>query len=247
MSKTYDVTLANTNDGAVHGHKTGCADLKRGKAYTHHRAEQFTVSVADRAEARAEYNADFDQDTDGWYEIEWLPCAKHVPEGAVEAPLAAEEPGPAESTAEPEFAALATKDWRGNYNTVFAPAAELIGASAGVEVRTVAVSVMLKQTEIAGDEAEQFGIMLAEFEQQALAAMKTWQKTLDRKDVTDMEKYNQNRSFLSGYLGAVAQALTPGAKKPPVVTFAKDMERALRAEALKAGVAARKAAGKMDA
>lgn len=239
MSKTHEVTLANTNDGAVHGHKAGCADLKRGKAYSHHRTEQFTLAVTDKAEARAEYNADFDQDTDGWYDVEWLPCAKHVPEEAEEAPLAADEPAKAESNAEAEFAALATKDWRGNYNTVFAPAAELIAAGAGVEVRTVAVSTMLKQTEIAGDEAEQFAIMLAEFEAQALAAMKMWQRTLDRKDASDMEKYNQNRSFLSGFLGAVAQGLT-GAKKTPVVTFARDMDHALRPEALRAGAASRK-------
>jgi hypothetical protein len=163
-----------------------------------------------------------------------------TPEEAESGDLPAEEPAVAESTVEPEFAADATKEWRGNYNTIFAPAAELIATGSGVEVRTVNVSTMLKETHLAGPTATDVVAALTEAETKAQAALRTWQKTQDRKEQTDMEKFNQNRSFLSGYLGAVARSLT-GAKKTPSVEFAKDMEKALRPDAMKAGVAAHKA------
>lgn len=165
-------------------------------------------------------------------------------EQPVEAASTADEAAAAEFTAEPadapEFAADATKDWRGNYNTVFAPAAERIAEGfGGVEVRTVSVSTMLKQTDIAGANAKEFLGLLVTIEEAALAHLKAWQKTLDRKDTSDMEKFNQNRSFLAGYLASAAQRMT-GSKKMPCVAFAKDMDRALRPEALKAGAAAHK-------
>lgn len=241
---TYTVTLANANDGSVHGHKAGCADLKRGKAYSQHRDEQFTVKVATKAQARAEYNSDFDYDTDGWYTVEWLPCAKHVPAGVEP------EDGPKAETVEettteaveaPEKTADAVKAWPGNYNTVFAPAAELFAGD--LDVWTVNVTTMLKETHTAGPGAEELAASLATVEQEALAALRNWQKTLDRKGQTDMEKYNQNRSYLAGYLAVAAQQAT-GAKKRPSVAFAKDMERAIRTDALAAGTAARKEATK---
>jgi hypothetical protein len=181
-------------------------------------------------------------DAGDWWVLTALGAAvaNHLAEQPESAALPAEEPAAAESTVEPEFAADATKDWRGNYNTVFAPGAELIASGSGVEVRTVNVSTMLKQTDLAGATAKDVVALLSEVEEQAVAALKTWQKTQDRKEQTDMEKYNQNRSFLSGYLGAVAQGIT-GAKKIPAVVFAKDMGKALRPEAQKAGAAARKA------
>jgi hypothetical protein len=166
-------------------------------------------------------------------------------EQPVDAALPADEPVQAESTPDaaeqPEKAADATKDWRGNYNTVFAPGAEVIASAVeGIEAWTVNVSTMLKQTHIAGPGASGVVASLGKTEAAAVAAMKTWQKTLDRKDASDMEKFNQNRSFLSGYLAAVAQEVT-GRKTMPVVAFAKDMAKALRPDALKAGAAAAKA------
>lgn len=158
-------------------------------------------------------------------------------------PSTADEAAAAEFTAEPAEQpekADATKDWRGNYNTVFAPAAEAIAEGfAGVEVWTVSVSTMLRQTDIAGPNAKEFHGLLVAVEEAALAALRNWQKTQDRKDATDMEKYNANRSFLAGFLASVAQRQT-GSKKMPCVAFAKDMDRALRPDALKAGAAAHK-------
>ncbi|WP_205474463.1 hypothetical protein [Nocardioides sp. SYSU D00038] len=173
------------------------------------------------------------------------PISERAPGQPVEAASRAEEPAAADSPAEPveqpEKVADAVRDWRGNYNTVFAPAAKMIATGTdGVDAWTVNVSTMLRQTHIAGPGAAGLSASLSETETQALAALKAWQKTLDRKEATDMEKFNQNRSFLAGYLGAVVREVT-GAKKAPVVPFAKDMDRAIRPEALKAGAAARKA------
>jgi long-subunit acyl-CoA synthetase (AMP-forming) len=137
--------------------------------------------------------------------------------------------------------AATVKDWTGNYNTVFAPAAELLAVSATVEVETLSVSTMLKQTSITGPDAKGFLASLVEIEAQAFAAMREWQKTQERKGQTDMEKYNQNRSFLAGFLAAAAQQAT-GAKRMPTIAFAKDMTKAVRPDAVKAGAAARKAA-----
>lgn len=80
---THSIALVNMRDGSVQGHKAGCADLKRGARKF--ADEPWTFDVESKADARFNYNADFDYDVDGWYEIEWLPCANHVPEGDIEA------------------------------------------------------------------------------------------------------------------------------------------------------------------
>jgi hypothetical protein len=84
MSTTYLVTLANTNDGTVHGHKAGCADLKRGAAYRNHKDEQFEIEVSTKREAWLDYNADFiaEGGEENAWPVEWLPCADHVPADA---------------------------------------------------------------------------------------------------------------------------------------------------------------------
>lgn len=172
-------------------------------------------------------------------------CVLPTPEEAVEEAESADAEAAAEFTAEPveqaedaSFAADAIKDWRGNYNTVFAPAAELIAAQRkGVVARTESVSVMLKETHIAGVNSQDLLDELAALEEASTAALRAWQKTQDRKGLTDMEKFNQNRSFLAGYCAAAT-----GSKKLPTIAFAKDMDKALRADAHAAGAAARKAA-----
>lgn len=150
--------------------------------------------------------------------------------------LVCEEHAPAAD--DDEQPADAVKDWTGNYNTVFAPAAEYF-ATEGQKVETVAVKTMLKQSHVTGDGAAELVEALTTVEAEAKAALRDWQKTLDRKGQTDMEKYNQNRSFLAGFVAVAAQQHT-GAKKRPTVAFAADMARAIRPDALKAGAAARK-------
>ena len=77
-------------------------------------------------------------------------------EQLVEALSKADEPVQAESTTEPAEQpekADYVVSWRGNYNTAFAPAAELLATSTTL-VWTVNVSTMLKETHIAGPETD---------------------------------------------------------------------------------------------
>ncbi len=71
----FDITLINMADGSVAGHRAGCRDIKRNAKHV----STWTFEVSSKAEARAEYNTDFDEETDGWYSIDWLPCADQVP------------------------------------------------------------------------------------------------------------------------------------------------------------------------
>lgn len=76
----YQVVLMNMRDGSVQGHAAGCADLKRGKAKFAEPMQADEVwDVEVKEDAREAYNADFDEETDGWYDIDWLPCANHIP------------------------------------------------------------------------------------------------------------------------------------------------------------------------
>lgn len=76
----FQVAVMNMRDGSVQVHGAGCADLKRGKNF----AEKFQAGdvwhCEDREDIREAYNADFDEETEGWYEMTWMPCASHVPE-----------------------------------------------------------------------------------------------------------------------------------------------------------------------
>lgn len=174
-------------------------------------------------------------------------AGKEAPEQPESAPEAAEEPSSAESTSAPAEVAEeaprtpdATKDWHGNYNTVFVPLADALAASAGVVVWTENALAMLRRTHVAGPGAAEFVARLGELEEQAQTALKVWQKTnaQSRRGLTDMQKYNQHRAFLAGFGQGSA-----GAKKP--ATFAKDMEKAMQGAeaALAAGLAAGRAQG----
>lgn len=77
---SYNVVLMNMTDGSVQGHAAGCADLKkRNRKFAEPSQADYPMKVVDCDAAREEYNADFDEETDGWYDITWMPCAKAVP------------------------------------------------------------------------------------------------------------------------------------------------------------------------
>ena len=79
---SHNIALVNITDGSVQGHKAGCADLSRGKLRRH--ADQvWNMEVETKHEAWVAYNGDFlaEGPESGQYEIQWLPCAKHVPQG----------------------------------------------------------------------------------------------------------------------------------------------------------------------
>jgi hypothetical protein len=251
LPQGHSVSLINRADGSVDGHRAGCADVAR--IVKKERTDApWTFEVASKREAFLDYNDDFIAEADGdetnTYAINWLPCADHVPAGEAALPAddaaeAGATPAPVEEQETAPLAPEATYDARGNYNTVFVPLAELLATDPRHAVRTWTEkeSVMLVHVHVVGAGSEQFLALLQQTETDAIEAMRTWMKTLDRKGLSDMEKYNQNRSFLAGYGAAVAKRIS-GSKAMPVITFARDMEKALRADALKAGHVAAKAA-----
>jgi hypothetical protein len=103
----YQVVLMNMRDGSVQGHAAGCADLKRGKAKFAEPSQADEVwDVEVKEDAREAYNADFDEETDGWYDIEWLPCAKHIP-----AHREVTEEAPVEETPAPQVTTRVGRKW----------------------------------------------------------------------------------------------------------------------------------------
>jgi len=76
----YQVTVMNMRDGSVQVHGAGCADLKRGKNFAEKYQADELWDCVDREDIREAYNADFDEETDGWYDMTWMPCASHVPD-----------------------------------------------------------------------------------------------------------------------------------------------------------------------
>lgn len=90
--KTFSVVTMNMRDGSVQGHAAGCADLKRGiKKFAEPSQAEYAETVETKAQAWENYNADFLAEGSGAYEIDWLPCAKHVPAGDQDAILASYE------------------------------------------------------------------------------------------------------------------------------------------------------------
>lgn len=80
MSKNT-VAIVNMTDGSVQVHKAGCKDLTRkARGKVQFADEAWELEVDDRRDAAEAYNADFDEETEGWWELTWMPCAHHVPE-----------------------------------------------------------------------------------------------------------------------------------------------------------------------
>jgi hypothetical protein len=79
---TFRVELLNRADGSVDGHRHGCADIAR-IARKERIDRSGSWEVTSKRQAFLDYNADFIEEADGdesnTYEINWLPCADHVP------------------------------------------------------------------------------------------------------------------------------------------------------------------------
>lgn len=83
-AQTFQVVTMNMKDGSVQGHAAGCADLKRGvRKFAEPQQADWPMTVSTKHEAWLDYNQDFIADGEdmGTYGIDWLPCAKHVPQG----------------------------------------------------------------------------------------------------------------------------------------------------------------------
>lgn len=66
------ITVTNKADGSVRAHCTGCRDIARETKFG-----EETMNFGDydtKDEVIADYNADFDKDTDGWYDVDFAPC-----------------------------------------------------------------------------------------------------------------------------------------------------------------------------
>lgn len=175
-------------------------------------------------------------------------AAEQAENAVLPAEQAVQGEAPAEAVEQPENAAQepdATKDWHGNYNTVMVPFAEdVAGAFPELTVWVENVSAMLRRTHVAGPDAAGFVVRLAELEEQAQVALRTWQKgnVEPRRGLTEMQKYNQHRAFLAGFGQAVAATLAGKKVTSKPVRFAKDIDKAMAGaeRALKDGLAAGK-------
>lgn len=85
MSKSTatTITLINCADGSVEAHRTGCADILRGRRSAHD--EVLAPEAWDtKRECFLDYNADFIAEADGdesnTYQINWKPCTDFLPE-----------------------------------------------------------------------------------------------------------------------------------------------------------------------
>jgi len=95
MSTTtaHAIALVNMKDGSVQGHKAGCADLKKTK--DHEDAPWTPGKIGDKNTAWLAYNSDFIAECDehedfcnedrgicfNARDIDWFPCADHIPSG----------------------------------------------------------------------------------------------------------------------------------------------------------------------
>lgn len=69
-----EITIINKTDGSVRAHRAGCRDIAREARGNNDSFVLGTFTSED--EVVTNYNADFDKDTDGWYDIDFAPCAK---------------------------------------------------------------------------------------------------------------------------------------------------------------------------
>lgn len=94
-AQTFQIETLNRADGSVDGHRAGCADIARiAKKERLDRSGSWDVSS--KKQAWEDYNADFIAECEAddpsqcdheahCYEINWLPCANHVPATADDA------------------------------------------------------------------------------------------------------------------------------------------------------------------
>lgn len=89
--KTHAITLVDVQ-GRIYGHKTGCRDLKRGRA-ANPMAEHMEFVGATKAETWYDFNSDFiaEGGPENAYDIEWAGCTKHIQDGDIDALLDALE------------------------------------------------------------------------------------------------------------------------------------------------------------
>lgn len=68
-----DITVINMSNGEVRAHRTGCRDIERESRGHNDNLGSFG-EFASQDDLVADYNADFDKETDGWYDVDFAPC-----------------------------------------------------------------------------------------------------------------------------------------------------------------------------
>lgn len=138
--------------------------------------------------------------------------AEIVPEKDEE-PVSADSP--AEEESKPEIAGedfvTILREWRGNYSISMVPfTASLAEAWGGLATRSENVSAMLRKSFITGrkDNLDLFVEYLDRHADQVFTSLKVWQKenAANRRGLTDMQKFLQNRKFIADYAEIASKA-----------------------------------------
>jgi hypothetical protein len=114
----------------------------------------------------------------------------------------------------PEEVIEVTREWRGNYSIVMVPfVSDLAWGFGNITIlQNVNHNGMLRRTFIIGlkSDVEEFVALVDSLALQVMSALKRWQRANrdDRQWLTDMEKYTQHRSFISGFGSAVRRRLS---------------------------------------
>ena len=103
-----------------------------------------------------------------------------------------------------------TKLWKGNYSIVMLPfTARLARGFGDLTVLQYVSSPTRRWSYIIGHQSdvEQFMVLLESLSLQAMLELRSWQKEKVelRRDLTDMQKFIQNRSFIEGFGARAAQ------------------------------------------
>lgn len=104
----------------------------------------------------------------------------------------------------PEEIIEAHRDWRGNYSIVMVPfVADVALGFGNLTVLQSTASAMLRRTYIIGhkSDVEAFLVLIDSLALQVMPALHRFQKehAEERRYLTDMEKYIQHRSFITGF------------------------------------------------
>lgn len=118
----------------------------------------------------------------------------------------------------PEEIVEVVREWKGNYSIVMVPFVANVAEGFGnLTILQSTRSAMLRKTFIIGHktDVEEFVALIDSLALQVLSALHRWQKEHkeERRGLTDMEKYVQHRSFISGFGLTVSSRLAEERKE----------------------------------
>lgn len=113
----------------------------------------------------------------------------------------------------PEEIVEVIREWHGNYSIVMVPFVHDVAIGFGnITVLQSMRSAMLRKTYIIGhkSDVEEFCALIDSLALQVMSALRRWQKehAAERRGLTDMEKYVQHRSFITGFGQTVRMRLS---------------------------------------